>query len=405
MANKQRMLKPLTCAACRYGSLPDRRICTTETHAGSRAWIIAENPGQNEAEHGKPLHPDGATGEQVRWAIRDAGLEAAVDLGNVACCILPKPSKKTKSGGESEAAFVESRAYCLATHTLPAMEAAQPERLVLLGAKSLRAFMGLGEYTPYKIMDLHGSVWSRPLFESVRSEFAERVLAPIPVSVRTITVGLHPSFGVQGRPALKPLIRGVIQRGLRAEPASGPESVEVAVGDAEMAAFLGANAVLGLDVETDAERNVTIVGLSNGRQTKVTSATRALLTALVRWLNEPKHSVVGHNLNFDLDCAMVLGAKPRAQIIDTMDMASIVHPGLDGMPWHSLQTCALRYIEGICAWKPRRYRKTGEHLIDWRYAHAIYRAMRPDLPTWLYEQFYCGLDVLWSWRMWMGGEA
>lgn len=385
--------KPAECAACRYGGLKDRRWCGSEVVNGASAWVIAENPGETEAENGRPLHPDGASGREVRRALADAGLAGKVSIGNVRCCRLPRKEEK--------GAFAESAAHCMRHYLVPELMETEPKRLVLLGGKALRAFMGLGEGTPYRETVYHGSMWRRAEIDSIRAEFREAVIAPLPESVEVITASLHPSFAIRGKPSLKPLIREVIARGLR--PLSDTHTrVKVAVGEREIIAFIERSKVMGLDVETTLDGRIEIVGVSDGKQTLVSSATLNINAAIVMRLADPTWTVIGHNVGFDLLCYMKLGADVRCVVIDTMDEASIAHPGVADMPWHGLQTCALRYVEGISAWKPRRYEVKGEHRVDWRYAHAVYRALRPDVPTFLYEQLYCGLDTQRAVEMAMG---
>lgn len=153
--------KPAACAGCPYAELPDTRYCGSEGEVDADVVVLAENPGQTEAESGRPLHPEGKTGKEVREAT--AAFEARggkVFYANVRRCITPKNDWNTRP-----ADYAASVEHCTRTYLEPELRAlTKPSvRLVCLGKHALKQVLGQTH-----VQRFAGSHWTRVEVDELR---------------------------------------------------------------------------------------------------------------------------------------------------------------------------------------------------------------------------------------------
>lgn len=240
---------------------------------------------------------------------------------------------------------------------------------------------------------------SRDTLDEERGRHTEggRVSSPVllPDSVESLSVSLHPSFGLHGFPQMLPLIRESFKRPLRGAKRP-PLSVKIGATAEDLKYVLGHTPFAVMDLETDQNMNPDLISFGDARDPRLIWVARwsdAIARAMEEWVKEADHAIAGHNFAFDFDkLENKVGLTVNALIADTMLACALLLPAqgqAKRQRWFSLEVCTLRYVAGWPAWKPTR-KKSG--VVDWTYANKLYKGWFPQVPEWNYEELYCGID-------------
>jgi len=223
----------------------------------------------------------------------------------------------------------------------------------------------------------------------------------LPPRVSAVGVSLHPAFSLRsGSPQFLPLIATSMARALRwaglgTAPARDYDiRVDPSLDDA--ARLLRDAPVVAIDVETpkDQPTTITIVGIGYGdRQALVWPWSEPVAAFVGEILGDPAKVKVGHNFAYDTKAFHAAGLDVAWPVVDTIQAAALAWPPfaeVKDRPWLRLPLCVTRIADGIPYWKQP---ETPE-------AKALYRRLFPGAADWQHPLLYCGLDCVFTWRLW-----
>jgi DNA polymerase I-like protein with 3'-5' exonuclease and polymerase domains len=228
----------------------------------------------------------------------------------------------------------------------------------------------------------------------------------LPPNVHTVTTSLHPAFSLRaGAPQYLPMIHTATARAARwAMSGTGPTrdfdiKVDPVIDDA--VARLADCDVVSIDVETPKGNPTTIttVGVGYGERHAFVWPWRPEVQEFIAdLLGDPARVKVGHNFAYDTKAFHAYGIDIAPPILDTIQAAALVWPPFAEVkerPWLRLALCVTRIADGVPYWKePERPE-----------ARVLYRCLFPGAPDWQHPLLYCGLDCVYTWRLWKALRA
>lgn len=234
----------------------------------------------------------------------------------------------------------------------------------------------------------------------------------LPPKVHSVVITLHPAFSLRGRSAFKPGIKTNIARAARWSIAregpkrvpegvfnltAMPDEVHEARAQCDMA-----REPWMFDIETPYENHerITEMGILTQGAAFVFPWDEGY-SAVMRDAFAGKGVSGGHNVYaFDLPTLANYGVEPgpERKIVDTIVAGSLVWPPFKGSKkarWLALSACVLRVCDGLAFWKKP----------EWETTRALFQASWPGVPEWLQPRLYCGLDNVYTGKLWRAERA
>lgn len=120
------------------------------TPAGAEWVVVGQGPGEQEALHSRPFHPQAPSGRLLRGWLSEAGIpEARTAFGNIVQCWLPTVRITDQVGKGSRPPTPAEAAFCYRAHWHAWLTSLTPEAHVLaVGAPATRFLLGLPGHLP-----------------------------------------------------------------------------------------------------------------------------------------------------------------------------------------------------------------------------------------------------------------
>lgn len=218
---------------------------------------------------------------------------------------------------------------------------------------------------------------------------------------------LHPAFAMRGMPQAWTGIYTALGRAKRwSQSPVGPTRNWKFILDPtpeELKAYLDTRHVwkeMAVDVETprDNPTHITICGIGIEPFTAILFPWREPFISIARpALQDPTVVKSGHNFGYDELAFMAYECDVAWPIWNTIEAESLLNPPYKEAKkrrWLSLKpTCLVRYYDGVPFF--------GSHnnnigAAEDPITRAFFRVAFPDVPDWLHERLYCGMDVIWT---------
>lgn len=154
--------------------------------------------------------------------------------------------------------------------------------------------------------------------------------------------------------------------------------------------------VIAVDVETpmDQPTVITIVGVATSeREAFVWPWRDDIIPFVSEVLADTRLIKAGHNFGYDSRAFHAYGVEIAWPVVDTIQAGALLWPPFaeaKDRPWLRLPLCVTRIADGVPYWKDPGDAATA----------ALYRSMFPAAADWQHPLLYCGLDCIFTWRLW-----